>query len=173
MKAIAVSVAVLMIASANQSQAMNGGDWYTTCNQWLRTNRDQMKSLSPEKKVAYRACQIEAIRVYCDLNFEGDAREVGKTVSDEIKKQWATALSKSCPNIDIWNMPFGGPPVFAVKELEKEGGPSFVESYLPASWVLKRAFQKAFQGCERERERLSLFNNPKVCFNGWIKNIDD
>jgi hypothetical protein len=168
-KSLFVGALVIQAALTSQARAMNGYEWYSTCNQWLHTSEDQMKALSPESKVAYRACQIEAVRVYCDLNYEGDAREVGKNASDETKRQWHKQLLSFCPNYNMSRMPNGGPPVYAVKALEREGGPGTFEGYMPASWMLKRVFQKIFPGCDREREKLGFVNDPQACFNSWVK----
>jgi N-glycosylase/DNA lyase len=172
MPAIIVAVFMLVVTLTSQSHAMNGETWYATCSQQLQTTAEQLKTILPEKKVAYRACKIEAINIYCDLNVEGDARGIGNNASKDTKEKWADSVSNAgCPT--IWNIPFGGPYVFAVRELEKEGGPGLVESYLPASRMLKRVLQQKFKGCERERERLGLFNTPQSCTTGWLKALDD
>jgi hypothetical protein len=169
---IIVAAFMLAVMPISQSHAMNGETWYATCSQQLQTTAEQLKTIPPEKKVAYRACKIEAINIYCDLNVEGDARGIGKDASKDTKDKWADSVSNAgCPM--IWNMPFGGPYVLAVRELEKEGGPGLVESYLPASRMLKRVLQQKFKGCERERERLGLFNPSQSCAASWLKALDD
>jgi hypothetical protein len=168
-----IAAAILLVVTlTSQSHAMSGETWYTTCNQQLRTTAEQAKTMTPEKKVAYRACAIEAINIYCDMNIEGDARGIGTNASQVTKDKWAQAITDAgCPT--FWNMPLGGPYVLAVKELEKEGGPGLVESYLPAGRMLKRILQQKFKVCERERERLGLFNAPQSCVTGWLKVLDD
>jgi hypothetical protein len=151
---------------------MNGGDWYRECSQWLRTSSDQKKQRTPEKVVAQRACQIEVIRIYCNANYEGDARKVSESETTETKEQWMNHLKKFCPSHDHWNMPFGGPPVLVIREVEKEGGPGIIETYAPASWLIERVFKRLFEGCSREREKLGLFQTPRECVEAWVKNID-
>jgi hypothetical protein len=69
-------------------------------------------------------------------------------------------------------LPFGGHPVIAVCEIEKEGGPAFFESFLPVSTMLKGVFEQVFRGCQREREKLGLYNDPQVCVGEWLKVMD-
>jgi hypothetical protein len=72
---------VLMLAGP--AYAMTGSAWYETCNLWPNTSPEQEKTLSPEKKVAFRACRIEAVKVYCNFNYEGDSCQAGNAASDE------------------------------------------------------------------------------------------
>jgi hypothetical protein len=167
-----IIVIALSFVVCNTANAMTGGEWYSNCSQWLHTTAEQKQTLSPERKVAYRACQIEAIYVFCDANYEGDSRGVGKTANGETKRQWTDRLIKVCPNVDLFNMPFGGPPVYAIRQIEKEGGMGVIESYSPASWALKRAFGEVFGSCQIEREKIGLYNDSAVCVNGWLKNLD-
>jgi hypothetical protein len=157
----------------SRAHAMDGGDWYQECMQWLHTPSEQRKQQSPEKILAQRACRIDAIRIYCNANYEGDARSVWQSASTETRRQWTEHLKKFCPNFDAWTFPFGGPPVVVLRGAEKEGGPGFIETYAPDSWFIGRVFEKLFNGCAQEREKLGLFQEPEKCLDGWIKNMDE
>jgi hypothetical protein len=171
MRMIVLFLSGVCILFSSRAHAMNGGDWYRECSQWRHTSQDQMKLRTPEKILAQRTCLIEAIRIFCNANYEGDARLVSRAQSDETRKQWADHLGKFCPSLYPLERLF--PPVYVLAELEKEGGPGIIETYAPASWLIERVFKKLFKDCPREREKLGLFQQPKGCLDDWVKYMDE
>jgi hypothetical protein len=116
-------------------------------------------------------CQIEANRVWCEANLEGDTQNVIATMSQERKTQLSEQLEQVCPT--SWKMPFGGPYVVMVQELEKRGGPSFFEKWLSASNMLHDSLHRRYPLCRKEREKLGLFGSSEECLEAWYKNIRD
>lgn len=161
-KCFATFCCALLTCLPNTSFCMTGKEWYEACSELLVATPEQRKNAAPEKKVKYRACQIEANRAWCDSNLEGDVTGLGELQ----KKQ----LSQACPT--LWSMPFGGPFVVIVVELEKNGGPALVEKWLPASHMLKEALRRRWPACSQARWSLNLTDNPGKCFDAWNKNIE-
>ena len=127
MRMIVLLLSGVCILFSGRAHAMNGGDWYQECSQWLYTSSDGRQKQPTEKILAQRACRIDAIRIYCDANYEGDARGVWKEASDD-KTPIEQALKKFCPRaVTAWNFPLGGPTVLVLSEVEKEGGPGMIE----------------------------------------------
>jgi hypothetical protein len=71
-----VFAAILTVVSIGSSQAMNGGTWYDNCSKWAYSKKDEIAASPVEKRLAYRECQIEAIKAWCDQGWEGDATNV-------------------------------------------------------------------------------------------------
>lgn len=158
------------------SFAMSGGTWYENCSKWAYSKKAEIAALPVEKRLAYRECQIEAIKVWCDREWEGDVTKVadrlisqGQT-NEQVSKKFEEALSPYCPNFFI--MPFAGPAAVAVEQIEKQGGPGYLDRWLPASKMLERVFNERFPRCTQQRKSLGLVADTSACFDNWFKNID-
>lgn len=150
---------------------MTGQEWYEACSEVFVATSEQIKNAALEKKVKYRACQIEANRVWCKLNLYGydDGKKVFSGMSESQKRQAYQQLEQACPV--SWSMPLGGPYVFIVRELERRGGPSFSEKWLPAAGMLENSLQRTYPSCRSVRSKLGL-SGDNECFEAWNKNIE-
>ena len=164
------------IIFSTPSHSMSGSTWYENCSKWSRSTKVEIAALSVEQRLAYRECQVEALRVWCDQEWEGDVTKVtdklteqGQT-KEQILKLYENTLGEYCPN--PFNIPLNGPPTIAVQQIEKRGGPGFLEGWMSAAPMLARAFQDRFPKCNAQRKSIGLVADPKGCFEGWFKNIE-
>ncbi len=168
---------VCIVSFAQRSHAMDGSAWYTACLKWAHSKKAEIEASSVEVRLSYRECQIEAIRVFCEQEWHGDATGVGDRLQaagqsrEAIARLFADRLGTACPN--LLNMPLGGPPALAVVEIERNGGPTFTERFLPSSSMLRRAYQGRYPQCSAQRKTLGLVAEAEVCRKAWMVLVDE
>jgi hypothetical protein len=173
-----VFAAAFAIASIGSCEAMDGAAWYEICLRGAHSTWKETKEWPIEKRLEYRACRIEAINVWCEQEFGGaDIKTFVENLQAQgWKLEQVTALldeklGKDCPT--GWNMPFGGPYVFAAQELEKGGGPGVLERWLPAGPMLARAFRARFPRCTMQRKSIGLVVDKKRCLEDELKGMEE
>src|ERR1700719_1689088 len=175
-------VAALLLASTfviifvPRSEAMSGASWYESCRIFVRATEADLKTLPIGKRLQIRDCQIEALRVFCDQGWYGDETHVKEKLLAQgwTQEKWVTFFEKEyepyCPHSS--NMPIGGPAVIAVQELEKRGGPGFLESFSPALPMLVQAFKSRYPQCAAKRREYGLVSSNERCFDSSIRGIE-
>lgn len=162
---------ILLLAGAAQSSfAMNAGEWYAACSESLTLSADQRRNATPEKKVLYRQCKVEAIHAWCGLNLEGDSGGVYSRSSESERDKLHDGATKFCPT--AFNTPLGGPYVVAQRQVEKDGGPSTFDRYFPAKGFIQEALTKKYPACQRWRREQHLINNAKTCVDAYHRSLD-
>jgi hypothetical protein len=176
----ASAAASLAILFAIPCEAMDGSTWYDNCSKWAYSGKSEVDAAPVEKRVAYRQCQIEAAKVWCELKWEGDATNVrdklieqGRT-EKEIGDYFYEKLRPYCPLVlPLSSLVRRGPAFLAVKQLEKGGGPGILEQLMPATRMLNRAFEEQFPQCTAARKSIGLVGDSQGCFEAWLKAIDE
>ncbi|MEB2319693.1 MAG: hypothetical protein OZ935_13670 [Pseudomonadota bacterium] len=166
---IALALLSLLIALPSASFGMTGKEWYEACSELEVATPEQRANASPERKVKYRMCQIEASRAFCDIGFEGDLGDVYAEMTESQKEQFNNKIMQACPT--VWSMPGNRPHVAIVRELEKNGGPGLIEGWLPASRMLREALRRRWPSCEALKSRYGLVVEPEECLDSWIKMV--
>src|SRR2546429_9928889 len=98
-----LGIAIVILFTA-PSLAMTGGTWYENCSKWTHSKNAEIAALPVEKRLAYRECQIEAIKVWCDRGWDGDVTKVtdrlmsqGKT-KEQVIEYYEEVVGPYCPN---------------------------------------------------------------------------
>jgi len=154
---------------------MDGAAWYENCLRGLHSTQNEIKEWPIEKRLGFRACRIEAIKVFCEQGWDGDSNKVAENLQAQgwKKEQVADFFCEKVCNPTGWNTPFGGPYVFVVQELERSGGPTFFERWLPAAPMLARVFRARFPQCTTQRKSIGLVGDNKHCLEAELKYLDE
>jgi hypothetical protein len=64
---------------------MTGGTCYDDCLKWTYWKQSERSALPIERRLAYRECQIEAVRVWCEHQWEGDVENVGDKLNGNVR----------------------------------------------------------------------------------------
>jgi hypothetical protein len=133
-----------------------GSDYFETC--WERraayyaTGRldGHPTAESARQAVAWASCETITLRALYD-----DGLVQAQTLADDDKRK----LAGMCPG--DWSLT--GAYVFTVDRVERSGGPTFLDKFLPAEFMVKRAWSAVFPKCSAERKALGY---PKIVENG-------
>lgn len=159
---------------------MNGRTWYDNCSKWAYSKKSELDAAPVERRLAYRECQIEAVKVWCELKWEGDTTNVRDKLIEQgwTEKETGDYLYKNLGPYCPLFLPFGsllirGPAGLAVKQLEKGGDPGILEQLMPATRMLNRVFEERFPQCTAARKSIGLIGDSQRCFEEWLKAIDE
>lgn len=118
-----------------------GQQWFDSC--WARSNLKRDPT-TPQEAIAWKQCEpVTETAVYeAGFIFGGDPQK-------EITPA-ARAIIAACPS--NWSdIPIGGAFRLAVGLIEKQGGPRFVDRFIPPESLVTNAFKSQWPGCPNAR----------------------
>jgi hypothetical protein len=148
-----VIVIAMLVALAWSVQAgwfyQTGSQWFETC--WsAKSSKDEPTTFA--ESFARKQCQPVADRAIYGAGFiySGMAE---RAVTPELQ-----AIQRACPS--QWSdVAWAGAHFTVLKMLEDNGGPDFIDRFLPAERTVARVFLKRWPDCPRVREENGF---PKI-----------
>lgn len=148
----ACAVAVL---AYNGTFGTTGAQWYAGC--WEKSveyRKDWMSGKEPISPDAYKAL----IWANCDLESQRGVYAAGMVfhqslfVPDPSTYPEAYSMATACP-AEARDVPVAGLYLLTVKLVQENGGPSFLDRFRPAKFMLADAMTRRWPGCSKERKR--------------------
>lgn len=147
----------IAVASYNGIFGQTGSDYFRSC--WekraaaINTRLDEPRAASPEQAIAWARCEITTRRAIYDrgIVFAG-------TPQDAIDQ----AIDRACPS-GLRDLPLGGSYMLTVKLAEENGGPKFLDRFMPAEHMIGRLWTERWPACSAEREKHGY---PKIVERG-------
>jgi hypothetical protein len=131
-----------MFVSSCDSVYVTGQRYFEAC--WAKKaatkSFDEPKASSPAQSVMWKNCEMETERAVYSAGIIFDA------------------LPKYCPS--SWSdIPMGGAYLMTIDLVEEQGGPRFVDHFLPARVMIQRVWTARWPRCDAERRRQGY---PKI-----------
>lgn len=131
-----------------------GQQWFESC--WSYTKSTDHTPKSPAEESAWQQCEPEIRRALFDAGYIFGGNP-DYAVTPELK-----AVEAACPN--GWSeIPMSGVNVMAIDLITRDGGPQFLDKFLPPDRMIVRTFNKRYPNCNAERAKNGF---PKIVPKG-------
>jgi hypothetical protein len=138
---VAIGLVILTIGYLARSGVfyVTGAQYYEACwDKWTASKRAQPPTPANARQAAlWQSCEPLANRgiALAGIIFTGKPEVL------------------PCPSVSVM---LGGPWYVLIQQMEKSGGPSFVDTISPAEWTLHRVATELWPRCSEERARRGL-----------------
>ncbi|MGE6497919.1 hypothetical protein [Cupriavidus metallidurans] len=139
---------IVVIVLAVAAWGVNAGWFYQTGQQWFDTCWASINLKKPAataaEATAWQQCRPQTEKALYDAGYVfGGNPEYA--VTPELK-----AVSAACPN-NFTEIPMSGVQVMAIDLLQKDGGPRWIDKFLPPDQMIVRTFNKVWPNCSAAR----------------------
>lgn len=142
----AVLILALIAATGWLIQAgvlyQTGQQWFEAC--WTQAKAKRSPS-TPQEAIAWGQCEPIAERSVYQAGYLFSA-DASMAVTPQAK-----ALANSCPS-SYSDMPIAGINLFVVLQLERDGGPTWSDRFLPPNQMIVRVFESRWPDCPNVRK---------------------
>ena len=153
-----------LVIAAGVAYAAHSGWFYQTGQQWFDSCWSSINSKGPASSateaIAWAQCEPQTKNALFDAGyiFSGNPEYA---VTPELQ-----AAIKACPS-NFTDIPMAGVQIMAVDMIQKDGGPQWVDKFLPPSWMIVRTFDKRWPTCAVTRAANGF---PKIIQKGdsWV-----
>lgn len=135
--AIALAVAVAWMAHAGVFY-QTGTQWFQSC--WI-AKHEKRSPVNPDESIAWAKCEPTTRRVVFSAGFVPSGNPEYAVVP-ELK-----AIGNACPS-NYSDIPIFGMNYLAVDIIEKSGGPTVLDSFIPPDAMIKTAFTSKWPHCQ-------------------------
>lgn len=142
---LTVTVAGLLFALQANVFYQSGKDWFDTC--WKAKNSKDAKPATAEEAVKWAQCDATAKEAVYGAGFVMAGRPQ-EGVPEKIKAVYA-ACPSAWSDLSLFHGEYG----MAVDLIEKTGGPSLVDRFLPATFIIERAYRSRWPNCDQTRQQ--------------------
>jgi hypothetical protein len=134
-----------------------GQQWFASCWDMRRAalqqhGRTDLAATSPEQAIAWRECQIEAEVAFISkgISVPGAGEVLPKTLKISCPKGlgiFHPALPRSVQLVSDTEVQIEELPFLLIDFIERAGGPSFADGFLPAGEINSRMIDANLRGC--------------------------
>ncbi|REE21198.1 hypothetical protein B0G71_4350 [Paraburkholderia sp. BL27I4N3] len=138
----------ILVIAAGVAYAAHSGWFYQTGQQWFDSCWSSINSKAPASSAteatAWAQCEPQTKRALFDAGyiFSGNPQYA---VTPELQ-----AVTTACPS-NFTDIPMAGIQIMAVDMIEKDGGPQWIDKFLPPDRMIVRTFDKRWPTCVTTR----------------------